>query len=542
MVENNPSSDLTDQVVNVVGKSLDMVQSVVVSMVEDVEQSGIEEFTFFNYCSSFVVHILLIVVVIGLKYQYDRNRYRLPSGPHKLKHLYSSWLFHRNKRENLLKLSKQYPQMCTIRTHLGKVILLNDPLLINEIFVGRADLCSQKIDHFLENQLRYKHGKHQRTGIIFRHHDYNSQLIHRTLVDHLTEIKFDYFIQCEFSQLKLYLEQNATKFNVQETMFRLSVHILTTICLSRTFIYDLGDKTFETFTKDLFDLSAAIHEDSIQKTWGRMFLSEIFGYPSELLKLNKLISSQVQLWVDQRLDQRKISTFSGHSYPHDVLSSLFEIVEKSSPHIDNEDLAAILVDIIMHGSEMMKCALTWLLLYTVKYPQETELARQEVKTLHYNSFTLKTVDELLYCRAYVKEVLRLSPVVPVLLHSTLEDFTWRGFHIEKRTLFGANLYGLHHCEQHWGVDVEKFNVDRWRIKEGDVEILYRDYYQPSLFGLGPRQCVVGENYLLNILTGLFATMLNHFRFEQYDSLPEPNEGTFGITNIPPMFSLKLKLT
>ncbi|CAF1250821.1 unnamed protein product, partial [Didymodactylos carnosus] len=529
MVKHNPSSDPVDQVADVVRKSLDMLQSAV----DDVEEIAIEDFTFLNHCSSFAIHILLIIVVIGLKYQYDRNRCCLPSGLHQLKHFYLSWLFYRNKRKNLLKLFIRHPQMCTIQTHLGKVILLNDSVLINEIFVSRADSYSNKIDNFLENQSKYKHGKHQRTGI-FPHADHNSQLIHHALVDHLAETKLiDSFIQCEFYQLKLYLEQNPTKFNVQETMFRLSAHILTTICLSKTFVYDLGDKIFETFTHDLYELSAAIHEDSIQKT---------FGYPSELLRLNKFILSQVQLWVDERIHECKTTKLSDHSQQHDVLNSLLEIVDKSSPHIDNEDLAAILLNIIMHGSEMMKCALTWLLLYAVKYPQETNLARQETKLQHYNNFTLKTVDELHYCRAYVKEVLRLSPVVPVLLHSTFDDFTWRGFTLPKQTLVGANLYGLHHCEKYWGMDVEKFNVDRWWTKESEDGTLHRNYYQPSLFGLGFRQCIMGEKYLLDILTGLFATMLAHFNFEVYDNLPEPSEGTFGFTNVAPIFSLKVKIT
>jgi hypothetical protein len=51
-------------------------------------------------------------------------------------------------------------------SHTGRLILLNDITLINEIFIGRADLVSNKVDGYLENQLRYKEGKHIRTGII----------------------------------------------------------------------------------------------------------------------------------------------------------------------------------------------------------------------------------------------------------------------------------------------------------------------------------------------------------------------------------------
>lgn len=49
-------------------------------------------------------------------------------------------------------------------THSGRLVLLNDMKLINEIFVARADLVSNKVDGYLESQLRYKEGKHIRTG------------------------------------------------------------------------------------------------------------------------------------------------------------------------------------------------------------------------------------------------------------------------------------------------------------------------------------------------------------------------------------------
>lgn len=94
----------------------------------------------------------------------DRNRYRYPKGPRDWRNIKDAISFHRRKRENLLALSTDYPDHCTVMTHVGRLVLLNDPKLINEIFIGRADLVSNKVDGYLENQLRYKEGKHIRTG------------------------------------------------------------------------------------------------------------------------------------------------------------------------------------------------------------------------------------------------------------------------------------------------------------------------------------------------------------------------------------------
>ncbi len=96
----------------------------------------------------------------------DRNRYRYPKGPRDWRNIKDAISFHRKKRENLLVLANDYPESCTVMTHSGRLVLLNDATFINEIFIGRADLVSNKVDGYLENQLRYKEGKHIRTGKI----------------------------------------------------------------------------------------------------------------------------------------------------------------------------------------------------------------------------------------------------------------------------------------------------------------------------------------------------------------------------------------
>jgi hypothetical protein len=96
----------------------------------------------------------------------DRNRYRYPKGPRDWRNIKDAISFHRKKRENLMLLANDYPESCTVMTHSGRLVLLNDPTLINEIFIGRADLVSNKVDGYMESQLRYKEGKHIRTGIM----------------------------------------------------------------------------------------------------------------------------------------------------------------------------------------------------------------------------------------------------------------------------------------------------------------------------------------------------------------------------------------
>jgi len=149
----------------------------------------------------------------------------------------------------------------------------------------------------------------------------------------------------------------------------------------------------------------------------------------------------------------------------------------------------------------------------------------------YAIFNLSSSESLVHTQAFVKEVLRLSPIVPIIIHSTLEDFRWRDYHIQKRTLFGINILALHNSV-HWK-DANKFDITRWL---GDnLSNIPIHAYAP--FGIGPRVCIA-EKYLFNLLTGILAIFLYHNDFEKIAALPEPNEGTFGLANMPPKYSLK----
>ena len=263
-----------------------------------------------------------------------------------------------------------------------------------------------------------------------------------------------------------------------------------------------------------------------------------FTGSSGTLDINKNVLDYIKIWTKHRYelkrhrnknDERIVTSTVESS--RDFLDSILNIIDESSPRLDENDIAACIFDIIMHGSEMLKGALSWLLLYVVKYPKEADLCRREVRDNHYSKFELSLTESLIHTQAFVKEVLRLSPIVPVIIHSTLQDFKWRSYHIQKRTQFGANILALHHSIA-WK-EANKFDMKRW-LKHNLSSIL-TDSYSP--FGFGPRACIA-EKYLFNLLTGILGVLLYHNDFDKAGPLPDPADGTYGLANIPPKFLLK----
>jgi cytochrome P450 len=504
-------------------------------IVDTDPSTGPQENTIMGYFTSFGVHILMVIIVILLKWQYDRNRYRYPKGPRDWRNIKDAISFHRKKRENLLVLANDYPEICTVMTHSGRLVLLNDVTLINEIFIGRADLVSNKVDGYLENQLRYKEGKHIRTGIVFRHHDHNAQIIHRALVNHidnhLVGKRLDVAVQEQLKNMRL-----SEKFDVRRTTFYFAVRLLTSLS-SASVSGLIDDKTYELFEQNLYKISKVVHEDTFQKSAKEMFTQ--FTGLSETLDINENVLDYIKSWTQLRLNQSNRTSntndeqavTSTTQISNDFLDSILNVLDESSPRLDEDDIAACILDIIMHGSEMLKGALSWLLVYIVQYPEETDVCRREARDNGYSKFDLSSTESLVHIQAFVKEVLRLSPIVPVVIHSTLQDFKWRDFHIQKRTQFGANIIALHHSVA-WK-DATKFDVTRWL---GDnASTIPTTAYAP--FGFGSRSCVA-QKYLINLLTGILAVLLYHNDFEKTGPVPDPSEGTFGLANMPPRFWLK----
>ncbi|CAF2099934.1 unnamed protein product [Rotaria magnacalcarata] len=199
----------------------------------------------------------------------------------------------------------------------------------------------------------------------------------------------------------------------------------------------------------------------MQRRWMINYLNYTTKTSAEiLLDINKHVFISVKLL----LEHKHTSTI----HTEDTNDCFGIIVDKSSPLLDGDDVAVCILNLIIDHS--------------------------------YATSNLSSAKFLVHIRAFVKEVLRLSLVSPVIILSTKES--------------------------------TKFDVTRWLGENASV--IPPHTYSP--FGIGPRACIA-EKYLFNLLSGILAVLLYHNNFEKVDSISEPQEGTFGLANLPPNFSL-----
>ena len=175
------------------------------------------------------------------------------------------------------------------------------------------------------------------------------------------------------------------KFDVRRTTFYFGVRLLTSLC-STSVAKMLDDKTYELFEQNLYKISKAIHEDTLEKS-AKAILTQLTGL-SETLDINANVLDYIKTWTttrqQQKINESRATTdeqtvTSTTKTTDDFLGAVLDVLDDSSPRLDEEDIAACMLDIIMHGSEMMKGALSWLLLYVVKYPEEADTCRREAR-------------------------------------------------------------------------------------------------------------------------------------------------------------------
>lgn len=214
------------------------------------------------------------------------------------------------------------------------------------------------------------------TGIVFRHQDHNVHVLHKALVNHidnnLVGKRLDVAVQEQLKNMRL-----SEKFDVRRTTFYFAVRLLTSLSSSSVAI---DEKTFELFEQNLYKISKAIHADTFEKS-AKVVLAQLTGL-SETLDINENVLDYIKSWVqlrhgDNTNDDNRVTSTTRVS--NDFLDSILNVLDESSPTLDNDDIAACLLDIIMHGSEMLKGALSWLLLYVAKFPEEADNCRREAR-------------------------------------------------------------------------------------------------------------------------------------------------------------------
>ncbi|XP_037082217.1 methyl farnesoate epoxidase-like [Pollicipes pollicipes] len=173
------------------------------------------------------------------------------------------------------------------------------------------------------------------------------------------------------------------------------------------------------------------------------------------------------------------------------------------------NLAVIVMDLFLAGSETTASSLGWALLYMLLKPDVQLGVQRELDRVvgRHRLPTLQDRASLPYTEATLSEVARMASVTPMALahNASFRSTTIAGYRVPLGSMVLFDLHHVHHDPDYWG-DPEAFRPGRFLTPAGQLR---RDIDRLVPFGTGKRQCI-GEPLARMELFLFFSCMLHEF--------------------------------
>lgn len=181
-------------------------------------------------------------------------------------------------------------------------------------------------------------------------------------------------------------------------------------------------------------------------------------------------------------------------------------------------------NILIAGRDTTASTLSFAFYYFALYPETWRRVREEVFSVFTpedgdDQITYESLRKLKYVQMFVKEVLRLHPVVPLNTKSAERDTTLpRGggpnedqpIFVPKGMAVNYSVYVMHRDKSIYGADAEEFVPERWdsQKNKNHNNAMYTWGYLP--FSGGPRICL-GQQFALTELHSTIAKLAMQYR-------------------------------
>uniref|UniRef100_A0A1J3GJ33 Cytochrome P450 83A1 n=3 Tax=Noccaea caerulescens TaxID=107243 RepID=A0A1J3GJ33_NOCCA len=259
-----------------------------------------------------------------------------------------------------------------------------------------------------------------------------------------------------------------------------------------------------------------------QSVLGMVFFSDFFPYTRYILddltslttymkECFKRQDTYLQEVVNETLDPNRVKPETDS-----MIDLLMEIYKDQSfaSEFTIENVKAVVLDIVVAGTDTAAAAVVWGMTYLMKYPKVMKKAQDEVRDyVREKGSTFVTEDDvknLPYFKALVKETLRIEPVIPLLIpRCCIQDTKIAGYDIPAGTTVNVNAWSLSRDEKEWGPNPDEFRPERFLEKEVDFK---GTDYEFIPFGSGRRMCP-GMRLGTAMLEVPYANLLLNFDFK-----------------------------
>ncbi|CAL9134670.1 unnamed protein product [Musa acuminata var. zebrina] len=239
----------------------------------------------------------------------------------------------------------------------------------------------------------------------------------------------------------------------------------------------------------------------------------LFGSMERVNKSKKRWDDLLDGVIQEHEDRSAAEGDDGEKDFVDVLLSLREDPGGNHALLTSQTIKALLIDIFSGGTDTSYVTLECAMAELVRSPRVMAKLQHQVRGIA--SRTKGTVkeeelDEMVYLKAIIKEVLRLYPPVPLLVpRELMEDCQIQGYNIPKKTRVIVNAWAISRDPSNWEAP-DEFKPERF-MGDGAMDFKGNDFeFIP--FGAGRRICP-GMGFANASLELALATLVYHFDWE-----------------------------
>ncbi|KAK4541799.1 hypothetical protein LTR36_007331 [Oleoguttula mirabilis] len=204
-------------------------------------------------------------------------------------------------------------------------------------------------------------------------------------------------------------------------------------------------------------------------------------------------------------------------------NQLFE--ERPKYGLRDDEISSLAGNLFGAGSDTSSSTLITFVLACCAFPEVLPKAWEELDRVvgHHRSPSWEDETELVYIKAFVKEVLRWRSVAIIggQPHAPIADDEWNGYTIPKGTWTQGNVWAIHHNE-HEFPDPDRFNPDRFLKESPDARPFPNDKGYMT-FGWGRRVCsgqgLAEQGTFITVARLLWAFNIQKAHDEQGDEIP-----------------------
>ena len=201
-----------------------------------------------------------------------------------------------------------------------------------------------------------------------------------------------------------------------------------------------------------------------------------------------------ELFIQTRineLEEQQRNQSSDPSEPSERDKAGFFEFLLSSGKLTKDDLLASVIDVLFAGVDTTSNAMQWVLYMMAKNPDKQDILRQEVLSVLGDTTlaTPTTLAQMPYLKAWVRETLRLYPVLCAIPRRPAEDIVLSGYLIPAGTTQVEFLTHVIGRDEKLFEDAEAFRPERWLRKKDAIPTDTSEAFSSTPFGFGTRMCI-----------------------------------------------------